>query len=152
MLSHRSILILPLQIPIGESPVCHALGFPSPPPAHDHLLETSFAQPQGASHAIGSSKVECLRAQMRSGLPKVDLPVRKLPTTSIVADIGQWHSGALGEAPRSWNISAGDIAVASDPSRQRAFGRRARARARSHRGRTLPTLEQDKRRDICSEY
>lgn len=61
---------------------------------------------------------------MRSGLRKVysqelasPLHVRMLPNTPSVIDIGQWHPEAVDEAPRNRDISVGDAAAASDPSR-----------------------------------
>lgn len=115
MLSHRSILISPLQVPIGESAFYYALSFSLPPHTHDRLLETSYAQTE-EGFAIGWSAARSAAKNVKC-IPKrvYQTPVRMLPTTTIVVDIGQWHTRTLGEAPRNRNTYV-DVAGASDPS------------------------------------
>lgn len=148
MLSHRSILISPLQVPIGESAFYHALSFRLPPLTHDRLLETSCAQTE-EGFAIGWSAARSA-AKNAKCIPKRvhQIPARMLPTTTIVVDIGQWHTMTLGEAPRNRNTYV-DVAGASDQFRN---GPPVDGRTPTHTEATHCNAGQGKLTDICSGF
>lgn len=105
MLSHRSILISPLHVPIGESAFCHAPRLRLPPPARDRLLETSHTWPERRL-SIGSYKGKCCSAQMRSGLRNKSMfPRRTYPSPPCPDDADHCHPAFIVEAPRYKNTS-----------------------------------------------
>lgn len=148
MLSHRSILISPLQVPIGESALYHALSFSLPPLTHDRLLETSCAQTE-KGFAIGWSAARSA-AKNAKCIPKRvhQIPARMLPTTTIVVDIGQWQTMTLGEAPRNRNTYL-DVAGASDPYRN---GLAVDGPAPIHTEAAHCNARQETSTDICSGF
>lgn len=142
MLSHRSILISPLHVPIGESACHHALSLPLPPPARDRLLETSYTRP-GRRLTIGSYKGKwcaprCVWTAQQKHIPRRAYLPRPCPDD---ADHNWYWSGASWSSGRGSEIQEQE-AAASDPSRSglRRAGRIPQSMGKNNDGPLLRTL------------